>query len=627
MWIRDKRLRVRIAKYDRMVQHHVAAMDSSRPRDSGRLCGLEQQCKESCPARVEGPSQHMDSSVYVVKHGPSSTPSLPSVRGFSLGNAWLYRSVVATFGNHRNPDAMFESFMKTEGGNVTVRRLGRSKVLITFPHEGNMKTFIDQHTKEESFWFKDVVPWSAALEFDFGREVWLSCYGVPVHAWNVGTFSAIANFWGEVLNIDEDTARCVRYDIGKVKVYTKNAAVINSQMILRVGWRSFKIRVAEEQAVFICNSEFNCMCACHGVEDEQPAEDEQTCSATQNRSNASAFNVVRGCSSGSDDECGRSFIEDSLLGGGDSRCEGVVSRDLGEVEMRGCELDRVESLDGGDLGHARSGGFIMGPDQQSRDVTGRLVGHAGSSLLPHASGPGDLVLSPVTCTMGESSSRARIPVLDGEALRSGLEPAGLVNGISEPVFNPNGINLRVVLNPDDECLNKSCQGPSVDRLERTRRCSGSVNLCDYNGAPVSSEFGIRGMGEKDSMVVAFPGQQRLIGEEEAERGMHGLIQVNQVLDQIDSDNNFGVHRPRKRGRPSKKKTKVLVKVVVKATDKLVSGPLCSEKGRRGEVWDEAEKIWRVGQKLGLVSDEADEEVVKKIAEIVAEDCKGPPPSG
>ncbi|GAB2290756.1 hypothetical protein Dimus_025029 [Dionaea muscipula] len=75
----------------------------------------------------------------------------------------------------------------------------------------------------------------------FGREVWLSCYGVPVHAWNVSTFCSIGNHWGEVVQIDEDTAKSARFDVEKVK----------------------------EQVVFICNSDFRCECPCHGGEDEQ----------------------------------------------------------------------------------------------------------------------------------------------------------------------------------------------------------------------------------------------------------------------------------------------------------------------------------------------------------------------
>ncbi|GAB2295251.1 hypothetical protein Dimus_029424 [Dionaea muscipula] len=54
----------------------------------------------------------------------------------------------------------------------------------------------------------------------FGREVRLSCYGVPIHAWNTSTFSAISNYWGGVQNIDDGTTKCVRYDVGKVKIFT-----------------------------------------------------------------------------------------------------------------------------------------------------------------------------------------------------------------------------------------------------------------------------------------------------------------------------------------------------------------------------------------------------------------------
>ncbi|GAB2293099.1 hypothetical protein Dimus_027312, partial [Dionaea muscipula] len=46
-------------------------------------------------------------------------------------------------------------------------------------------------------------------------------------------------------------------------------AVINQVMRLMVGIIPFDIRVAEEHAVFICNSDFRCRCTCHEREDEQ----------------------------------------------------------------------------------------------------------------------------------------------------------------------------------------------------------------------------------------------------------------------------------------------------------------------------------------------------------------------
>ncbi|GAB2281040.1 Serine/arginine-rich splicing factor 12 [Dionaea muscipula] len=55
-----------------------------------------------------------------------------------------------------------------------------------------------------------VEPWSIKTECSFGRQVWLSCYSVPVHAWNISTFCGIDNHWGftgrttEVAKDDDD---------------------------------------------------------------------------------------------------------------------------------------------------------------------------------------------------------------------------------------------------------------------------------------------------------------------------------------------------------------------------------------------------------------------------------------
>ncbi|GAB2299813.1 hypothetical protein Dimus_033866 [Dionaea muscipula] len=73
-------------------------------------------------------------------------------------------------------------------------------------------------------------------------------------------------YWGEVIQIEEDTVKAARFDVGKIKIFTNSTLAINHQMHLVVGFKSFVIRVAEEQAVFICNSDFRRQCACHDAE-------------------------------------------------------------------------------------------------------------------------------------------------------------------------------------------------------------------------------------------------------------------------------------------------------------------------------------------------------------------------
>ncbi|GAB2281439.1 hypothetical protein Dimus_016027 [Dionaea muscipula] len=170
----------------------------------------------------------------------------------SIGNGWLYRSVVATFADYPRPDALFESFVKEEGCNVTIRRMGNKQILVSFPSNDAIRWL--------AFWFSSVVPWSVNMVNNFGREVCLCCYGVPVHAWNVKTFDAIARNWGKMIQFEEDTVNGVHFDVGKVKIFTRHVGFINQLLNLEVGLLSFPIRVAEEQSVYICNSCADCKC-------------------------------------------------------------------------------------------------------------------------------------------------------------------------------------------------------------------------------------------------------------------------------------------------------------------------------------------------------------------------------
>ncbi|GAB2303610.1 hypothetical protein Dimus_037597 [Dionaea muscipula] len=181
---------------------------------------------------------------------------------------------------------------------------------------------------------------------------------------------AIGQRWGEVLQVEDDTANCTRCDIGKVKISTSISSAINYQMKLIVGWKTFMIRVAEEQSTFISNSNFSCGCLCHRREDEQTA---------------SATSDGEGEEGGGDDMDHRldmSALEaeedNSQLLIGASR-DGIMnniggdgnSRSLGEIEMRGCTVPGIvmaaacgglestqDEMGGGTGGTRRLGGSV-----------------------------------------------------------------------------------------------------------------------------------------------------------------------------------------------------------------------------------------------------------------------------
>ncbi|GAB2266400.1 Serine arginine-rich splicing factor 2, partial [Dionaea muscipula] len=194
-WIREK--------------HTVNVVSASVPRAGGHRSGTTKPAplREGMSYRANGSYANM------VKKGFIQGKNVPMIRVDTIGNGRLYRSVVASFAEHRSTEYLFKSFMTAAEGNFLVKRMGNKK-----------------------------------KECNVGREVWLTCYGVLVHAWNVSTFCRIGSYWGEVVLVEEDTAKCARVDVGKVKIITHHMDVINQRMRLMVGSTLFNIRVAEEQA-------------------------------------------------------------------------------------------------------------------------------------------------------------------------------------------------------------------------------------------------------------------------------------------------------------------------------------------------------------------------------------------
>ncbi|GAB2280735.1 hypothetical protein Dimus_015361, partial [Dionaea muscipula] len=184
---------------------------------------------------------------------------------------------------------------------------------------------------------------------------------------------------------------------------------------------SFNIRVAEEQAVFICNSNFSCQCFCHGRIDEQPhstgtdGEDDDVA----RRSDYFSSEVENDNSvSFIEESVEESLLEGEGIGGVVGRMHGQGDQESNEYALMGTVvLDR-------DQGDRASGDFLM--SRQSTEQRG-------------IEGIKD-INCPLDCT-GPSH-------FDGSA-HTGAGVFGPLKSIHGPVFNPDGINLEVVLEPAD----------------------------------------------------------------------------------------------------------------------------------------------------------------------------------
>ncbi|GAB2301999.1 hypothetical protein Dimus_036025 [Dionaea muscipula] len=244
MRVRDKELKVNRAAYGRNQVRRLVERGSVVGRPVSQVVPLKRSDKDFSKHKVSQ-SQHFSnrtSYAKIVRRGSDLREALPVVKGASIGNGWLHRS--ASYSNtreHRTIDVLLENFLHQDSSNPLVRRMENKQVLLTFQSEELRNKCIDDHNQNGSQWFTSISPWDVNSGRSFGREIWLSCYGIQ--------FKYILRCWATL------------------------GRVINNQMKLVVGFKSFVIRVAEEQAVFISNSNFQCECRCHVAEYPRAASD------------------------------------------------------------------------------------------------------------------------------------------------------------------------------------------------------------------------------------------------------------------------------------------------------------------------------------------------------------------
>ncbi|MCH83309.1 hypothetical protein A2U01_0004128, partial [Trifolium medium] len=128
--------------------------------------------------------------------------------------------------------------------NIKITILGYQKVLLSSSKEEEVKEIVGS-AGWWCKWFDRFVPWSPASVSNH-REVWLSCYGVPLFAWGVTLFRALAFKFGSFIDIDASTKEMRRGDVARVKIATKRDKMIDSSMAILVLGQKFIIRVVEE---------------------------------------------------------------------------------------------------------------------------------------------------------------------------------------------------------------------------------------------------------------------------------------------------------------------------------------------------------------------------------------------
>lgn len=163
------------------------------------------------------------------------------------------------------------------------------------------------------------------------REIWLSIFGVPPHAWGETTFANLVNSCGVLVELDVETWNKSRFDVARVKIEALLSGRIDFSINLRIQGAKFVVRLVEEGG---------CLVRDDGYVEDQLRESEigSSCATGGNGSVRAVLDGFDGEVSDSDDseQCQQNFhrVEEEV-----NRSKGYKQgfEDKGDVSERDSE--------------------------------------------------------------------------------------------------------------------------------------------------------------------------------------------------------------------------------------------------------------------------------------------------
>ncbi|KAL4354229.1 hypothetical protein GQ457_06G007350 [Hibiscus cannabinus] len=150
--------------------------------------------------------------------------------------------------------------------DVSIMRLQGSAFLLVFQNHEIVVSFKKDYELALKKWFSNIQVWSEEISV-CNRRAWISCQGIPIHAWSEETFENIAALWGDLISIDERTFKPGSFQKAKFQILTNFSDCINETVELKVASKVYKIRVKEFEPSFTPNSVW-----CEDVDDSEHIE-------------------------------------------------------------------------------------------------------------------------------------------------------------------------------------------------------------------------------------------------------------------------------------------------------------------------------------------------------------------
>ncbi|MCI04352.1 RNA recognition motif, partial [Trifolium medium] len=232
VWLGTYKIRTNLSRFGRINSKGPATKDKSvTVLESG---GERPKSFQPFKAALTGEPVDKGSSVIDVVDADVALDFLQVLEG----------SYVGRLGNGVNVRSLQTKLSLTGMQSVRVVTMGGGLVLI-FRSSGEE---VCEPIRNKGWWggmLVDIKRWTPNI-VSAKRDLWVSLYGIPLHAWGESTFRAVASRCGVFVDVDDVTRNRLRLDVARMKIESSICGCVDFSIKLVVQGASYMVRVVEE---------------------------------------------------------------------------------------------------------------------------------------------------------------------------------------------------------------------------------------------------------------------------------------------------------------------------------------------------------------------------------------------
>ncbi|KAK2420328.1 zinc finger CCCH domain-containing protein [Trifolium repens] len=251
IWVGSYKLRVNLPKFEKgstkkdpPKEDQVSA--KVVPESSKQPVGVRDDGRTFMTALLKGPVQQKEGKALMEANGcgDSEDAVVWEVEIEAEVVSKLNGSFVGYLLEHKDHLNIQQNFLMGGYPKIRIIPLGHLQVLISSDVVGEVQEVVGS-VGWWCNWFDRFEAWSPDLVTN-QRDVWLSCFGVPLHAWGDAIFKTIGSKFGTFIQVDVSTKNLLRGDVARIKIVTSLKEVVDTTVCVSVMGKKFKIRVMEE---------------------------------------------------------------------------------------------------------------------------------------------------------------------------------------------------------------------------------------------------------------------------------------------------------------------------------------------------------------------------------------------